>query len=122
MIKKLLVAGLLVLSMLSFAQEDTKMSEEDQKKMEEGMKMLFSSKIEVDIDKSIFTMNEGNMYFTEDQKSGIVLMAVPQSFAKMKENMSKDKKKEGMEVIDKGETTINGQKVLFMKSQTQKDG
>ncbi len=120
--KNLLVLGLLVLSMFSFGQTDTSMSEEDSKKMEEGLKMLFASKIEMDIDKSMFTMNEGNMYFTEDQKTGIVAMAVPQSFAKMKENMGKDKKKEGMELVDKGEITINGQNVLFMKNETKKEG
>jgi len=119
--KKLLVAAFLIVSTLCVAQNDT-LTAQDKENMEKGLKMLFDSKIDMDIDKSVFTMNEGNMYFTDDQKIGIVAMVVPQSFAKVKESMNKDKKKENMQLLDKGEISLNGQKVLFMKNQTEKEG
>lgn len=119
--KKLLVSGFLLFSLIGFAQTDS-LSVKDQENLEKGLKMLFDSKISMDIDKTIFTQNEANTYFTEDQKSGIVGMVVPQSYSKMKAKLDEGKKKEGMEVVDKGELIMNGQKVLFMKSLTKKEG
>jgi hypothetical protein len=113
--KKLLVAVFVFVSVVGMAQ-DSKMSKEDEKKLEEGMKMLFDSKIEMTIDSSVYPANEGNTYFTEAQDAGIIAMVAPKSFSKMKEDMNKKK-----DVVDKGEITLNGQKILFMKN-TKKKG
>ncbi|MBL7886943.1 MAG: hypothetical protein JNJ52_09360 [Flavobacterium sp.] len=118
--KKILASCFLLISLIGFTQTDS-LSVKDQEDLEKGLKMLFDSKISMDIDKTIFTQNEANTYFTEDQKVGIVGMVVPQAYAKMKAKLDEGNKKEGMEVVDKGELIIDGQKVLFMKSLTKNE-
>jgi hypothetical protein len=115
--KKLLVAVCLFVSAFGIAQ-DSKMSKEDEKKLEEGLKMLFDSKIEMTIDRAVFPANEGNTYFTEAQDAGIIAMVAPKSFAKMKEDMDK----KGADAIEKGEMIIDGQKILFIKQIKEKEG
>ena len=118
--KKILASSFLLISLIGFTQTDS-LSVKDQEDLEKGLKMLFDSKISMDIDKTIFTQNEANTYFTEDQKVGIVGMVVPQAYTKMKAKLDEGNKKEGMEVVDKGELIIDGQKVLFMKSLTKNE-
>src|SRR6476660_911400 len=107
--KKLVLAVCLAFALTGFAQ-DQKMSKEDEAKLEQSLKMMLDSKIDMTIDSSVFTVNDGNTYFTEAQDAGIIAMAAPKSFAKMKEDMDK-KSEPGAE---KGEMTIDGQKILFM--------
>jgi len=114
--KKVIVAVCLLLSAFGVAQ-DSKMSKEDEKKLEESLKMLFAAQIEMAIDGNVFPTNEANSYFTEDQKAGIIAMIAPKSFDKMKKDM-----KNQTEAVDKGEMTLNGQKVLFVKNIKEKDG
>jgi len=120
--KKLLVAVCLLVSMFGIAQEDKKLSAEDQEKMQKGMAMLFDSKIAMDIDAKVFPTNEGNTYFNEAQTAGIIGMLVPQTYEKLKAKMGEDVKKPGVTIIDKGETTLGGEKVLFQKAKREKDG
>lgn len=115
--KKIILALCLFVSAFGAAQ-DSKMSKEDEKKLEESLKMLFAAQIEMTIDSNVFPVNEANSYFAEDQKAGIIAMVAPKSFDKMKLDMEKEKKG----TIDKGEMVLDGQKVLFIKSIKEKDG
>ena len=115
--KKVLVALCLFVSAIGIAQ-DSKMSKEDEKKLQEGFKMMFESKIDMNIDSAVFPANEANTYFTEAQDAGIIAMVAPKPFAKMKEDMEK----KGTDAIEKGEMTLDGQKILFIKQVKEKDG
>jgi hypothetical protein len=115
--KKLLVAMSLVASIFASAQ-DQKTATADEEKLEQNLKMLFDSKIDMAIDNTVFTVNDGNSYFTEAQDAGLIGMIAPKSFEKMGKDL--EKKSEG--ILDKGEMILDGQKVLFIKKSKEKDG
>jgi hypothetical protein len=115
--KKLLLAVCILLSASGIAQ-DSKMSKEDEKKLEESLKMLFDSKIDMTVDAAVYAINDGNTYMTESQDAGIIAMMAPKSFAKMKDDLEK----KGNDAVDKGEMSIDGQKILFIKQIKEKEG
>lgn len=119
--KKILVLGLLFLSFYGFGQNDT-ISEKDEEKLLNAMSKMFNSEFDIEIDASVYSVNQGNSYFTEDEKSAIIAMLVPASFEKMKADMNKDKKKEGLKTLEKGELVMNGKRVLFVKQLLEKEG
>ena len=107
----------LVASIFASAQ-DQNAAKADQEKLEQGLKTLFDSKIDMAIDNAVFSVNDGNSYVTEAEDAGIIGMIAPKSFEKMREDL--EKKSEG--ILDKGEMTLDGQKVLFIKKSKEKDG
>ena len=113
----LIVIIAMLFASAGFAQEDDVIEEEVE--IKESINSIFNSVIEMDIDKSIFPVSQGNSHFTEDKKSGIVAMLVPSSF----ENLKKDlENQEGPEVLDKGELKTEGERILFLKQSVEREG
>lgn len=119
--KKIVVFCLLLLSFSGFSQE-VQISPEDEKMFKDALGSMFNSDFDFDIDTSIYTVNSGSTYFTEDERAAIVPMLVPVSFEKMKEDMNKENNVENFKTIDKGEVEMNGKQVLFIKQLVENEG
>ncbi|WP_298897460.1 hypothetical protein [uncultured Psychroserpens sp.] len=118
--KYLIVIVAMLFTSIGFTQEDDVVEEEIE--IKEDFNMLFNSVIEMDVDKSIFTMSQGNSHFTEDQKSGIVAMLVPSSFEKLEKDLKNELSKEGTETLDKGELKDGDKRILFLKQSMEREG
>ena len=112
-----MLAACLFATIYCTAQEQNSKDESAAAKLE----MAMNAKIAMDIDQSIYTMNQGNTYINADQTAGIVAMVAPKSYAEMKSSL-KDGKAGDMEILDRGEMTIGGKNVLFMKGAKKQDG
>ena len=114
--KKLILAACLFATIYCPAQDQNSKNESAAAKLE----MAMNAKIAMDIDQTIYTMNQGNTYINADQTAGIVAMVAPKSYAEMKSSL-KDGKAGDMEITDRGETTLGGKNVLFMKGTKKQD-
>ncbi len=121
MIRKIVLIVALSIGVAGFGQDDG-VSKADEDKMEKGVLMLSDSVIEMDVDEDVYSITQGNSYFTSDQKSAIIGMVVPSSYKKMKEDMGNQEAREGVEIIDRGELIENGKKVLYMKHKLEREG
>ncbi|MCD2260683.1 hypothetical protein [Psychroserpens luteolus] len=119
--KYLIVFVSMLFTSIGFTQEDDVVEEEIE--IKEDFNMLFNSVIEMDIDKSIFTMSQGNSHFTEDQKSGIVAMLVPSSFEKLEQDLKNELTEDkDTDILDKGELKNDGKRILFLKQSIEREG
>lgn len=121
--KHLIVFFTILFSINAFSQEDKSQKDEDYEEIKKSMmSMLLSSVIEMDIDKSIFPVSQGNSHFTEDKKSGIVAMLMPSPFDNLEEDLKKEESKDGALIIDKGELKNEGKRILFLKQSIEQEG
>ncbi|MBO6607590.1 MAG: hypothetical protein JJ905_05850 [Psychroserpens sp.] len=102
---------------LTIQAQDTK-SDED--KMAQYMELM-SKKIEMEVDTALFIEATPNTYVSESPKAVIMAMYVPESYENSKKKMNENADP-AFQVSDKGETEINGVKVLFMKGTSSAEG
>ena len=81
---------------------------------------LQKKKVNIDIDKSIFTSVHQNMYVSKNPDALILALFIPISYDKQKVKMNNKTIAEGMEF--KGEITINNEKVLLLSGNIIKKG
>jgi hypothetical protein len=96
---------------------DTKDGQEKMARMME----LMGTKIEMDVDTSLFLEVSPNTYVSENPKAVIMAMMIPDTYENSKKKMDKDAGGK-FEVTEKGETEINGVKTLFMKGSSEAEG
>ncbi|WP_298900201.1 hypothetical protein [uncultured Psychroserpens sp.] len=118
--KYLIVIIAMLFTSIGFAQEDDVIEEEIE--IKETINSMFSSVIEMDIDKSIFPITQGNTHFSEDQKSGILAMLVPSSFENLEKDLENEQSKEGIKTLSKGALKTDGNRILFLKQSMDRDG
>ncbi|WP_299338179.1 hypothetical protein [uncultured Psychroserpens sp.] len=118
--KYLVVFITMLFTCIGFTQEEEVKNEVE---VEKKLDILFNSVIEMDIDKTIFTLSEGNSHFTENQKSGIVAMLAPSSFEKIEKELANEiTQDKGSEILDKGELKNDGKRILFLKQSMEREG
>ncbi|WP_055435025.1 hypothetical protein [Lacinutrix algicola] len=122
MIKKSILLITLCICAFGFSQQDDTSKPEDEK-LEQALSLMYKSDIDMEIDEKVYSIVQGNSYLTEDQKSAIIGMVVPSSYADMKKDLENQKAKAGMTILDKGEVTHeDGKKILFTKSSLEREG
>jgi hypothetical protein len=102
----LLSIGFLFLAINSFSQTETISS-----KSEEKVNLKSKPQITTDVDISVYVIQQGNSYYTKDEKSAIQAEVILMPFETMKNNMQKS----SSDIVDKGEVNIKGVNVLFVK-------
>ena len=118
--KKVVFVFALVVSTLSSYSQNDSISKSSEEELDQFLSMLFTTVVEMDIDKDVYTVTEENSHFTADKSSGIIPMVVPATYKKMKKDVIKSKAKKGRKVLDKGEIIENGKSILFLKEKTKK--
>lgn len=101
---------------------------QDQKKDKEKIDMMaelnkvFSTKVRMDVDTTIFETHQGNMYISESEKAFIMTMVAPQSIAKAEEKMNEPEKSHDYKILEKKKVVHEGRTILFQKAEAEKDG
>ncbi len=116
--KKLILLFAIGLMTFSVQAQDTKTSDEN--KMAQYMELM-SKKIDMEVDTALFIEATPNTYVSESPKAVIMAMYVPESYENSRQKMNENVDP-AFQVSDKGETEINGVKVLFMKGTSSADG
>ncbi len=118
--KKLCIVFAMLFMAFNVQAQETTMSDADQEKMTRMMELM-SQTIEMDVNTELFSKVSTNAYVSEDPKAVIMAMLTPEDYETSKEKMKNDVG-DKMDVKDKGETEINGVKVLYMKGTTEAEG
>ncbi|MFT5892288.1 MAG: hypothetical protein ACI9Y7_002398 [Dokdonia sp.] len=119
--KRILLIAMMSMTLLSYAQEK-KPQADNSKKVADVMGMISGSEVVMDIDEALYPISQGTSHFAEGEKAGIVSMIVPASFEKMKEDLEKQKSKQGVEILDRGVKEIGGREMLFLKQRIDREG
>lgn len=116
--KKLLttkIVGIIILlltSINSFAQEDETVEE-----------LKSQIKIDMNFDKTLYPLNEGNMFYSNEPKAVIVAVDIPQKYEDMKNELNNDSDAEDLKDVKKGEFEEAGKKVIYFTGiMTDEDG
>lgn len=83
---------------------------------------MFSAKIDIEIDSSLFDQKTGNIYFSEKYNAVFMMLSIPQGIEKAAEHMEGERKKDGYKEVSSGRYEVNGKKVLFEKGTIKKNG
>lgn len=118
--KNLLFVFALSIMTLTVQAQETETKDPEQEK-NTRMLELMTQKIEMDVDTSLFLNASLNTYVSESPKAVIVAMMVPESYETTRQKMNENVDP-AFQVSDKGETEINGVKVLFMKGTSAAEG
>lgn len=118
--KKLFLLLAIGLTTFTIQAQDKETTKGDQDKMTKYIELM-SKKIDMVVDTSLFIEATPNTYVSENPKAVIMAMYVPESYEDTKKKMD-DNVDTAFQVSDKGETEINGVKVLFMKGTSSADG
>ncbi|MDH7447707.1 hypothetical protein [Aquimarina sp. 2201CG14-23] len=80
---------------------------------------IFNDQIAMDVDETIFVIDNGTNRATEDMSAGIMKMLAPQPYEIFKERMmSEPESQNGVTSLGLEETELEGKKVLVQKSMT----
>ena len=120
--KRILLIGMILISMISYAQVVTAPQDEDAKKLKSTLELLNGAEVVMDVDTNLYPKLEGMSYFSEDEKAGIVPMVVPASFEKMKEDLEKQKDQPGVEILEQTAKEIGGKELLVLKQRINREG
>lgn len=84
---------------------------------------IFNTKIEMEIDSSLFPQKMANFYISESPVGVLMAMSVPQDYLEAKEDMfDGEGKSEIRKIKDKGSFMNNGLEISYAKGITKKDG
>lgn len=113
------ITTLVLLSFSALAQSD-----KDSLSVNFGKELdkMFNSKIEMDVDKTLFPTKESSFYINEEEKAMIMTLLAPQSFPKAEEHFNKENQKEGYKLLEKKKFKHNGKNILFQKGTMEEDG
>ncbi|WP_130285692.1 hypothetical protein [Aquimarina brevivitae] len=83
---------------------------------------VFGDQIIMEVDETVFVIDNGTNRANEDMSAGIMKMLAPQPYATFKERMlQKQNEQQGIEVLSIEETELEGKKVLLERSKTLDD-
>jgi hypothetical protein len=111
----------LLLSIASFGQSTESKKSEDVNVARE-LDKAFNTKVDMDVDTTIFDSRQGNIYLSEKHKAMIMTMVAPQSIGKAEEIFNKEKAKKNYTITEKKKLSNNGRTILFQRGETEKDG
>lgn len=116
------IAALVLLSFSAFAQSDDKNVDSLSANLGKELDKMFNSKIEMDIDNTLFPNKQSSFYINEEEKAMIMTILAPQSFPKAEEHFNKENDKEGYKLIEKKKFKHNGRNILFQKGTMEEEG
>ncbi len=77
---------------------------------------VFNSEIKIEVDETVFVIDNGSNRVTEDMSAGIMTMLAPQPYQMLKEQLEKEPNQEGYTLISIGEIEREGRIILQQKS------
>ncbi len=84
---------------------------------QEAIDNLFNSEIKMDVDETIFVIDNGTNRATEDMSAGIMKMLSPQPYLILKERIEKEPENQnGVTSLGVEEIELEGKKILVQKS------
>ncbi|WP_299434352.1 hypothetical protein [uncultured Aquimarina sp.] len=93
--------------------------EEIAEEVENAMGDIFSDQIAMEIDETVFVVDNGTNRANEDMSAGIMKMLAPQPYDTFKEKMMNEPEEQnGVTSLGIEETELEGRKVLVQKSMT----
>lgn len=93
--------------------------EEITEEVENAMGDIFSDQIAMEVDETVFVVDNGTNRANEDMSAGIMKMLAPQPYDTFKERMMEEPEEQnGVTSLGIEETEIEGRKVLVQKSMT----
>ena len=116
-----LLAFMLFVSTASFAQTEAQ-TDSVAEYLANQIKKVFSTKVDMNVDATLFPENEGNIYMNEKAKAMIMTLVAPQSFAKAEEHFDKESKKDGYKLLEKKKFSQDGKNFLYQKGSLKVDG
>jgi hypothetical protein len=116
-----ILTALFMFPVSSFAQTDGE-ADSLTNLVAEQFKKVFSTKVELDIDATLFPAQQGNFYINEEEQAMIMILVAPQSFAKAEEHFEKETEKDGYKVLEKRKFTHDGKNILYQKGSLEADG
>ncbi|WP_299247195.1 hypothetical protein [uncultured Aquimarina sp.] len=97
----------------------TETKEEISEEVQDAMGGLFNDEITMEVDETVFVVDNGTNRANEDMSVGIMKMLAPQSYDAFKERMMKEPEEQnGVTSLSLKEVELEGRKVLVQKSMT----
>ncbi len=94
-------------------------SESFDNEVKETMNNIFNSEIQMEVDESVFVIDNGTNRVTEDMSAGIMKMLSPQSYEVIKLQLENEPENQnGVTSLEIKEIDLGGKKVLVQKSMT----
>ncbi|MEW7290341.1 hypothetical protein [Aquimarina sp. 2304DJ70-9] len=93
-----------------------KTQEVSQEEAAQTLNDVFNSEIKIDVDETVFVIDNGSNRVTEDMSAGIMTMLAPQPYGQLKEQLEKEPSQEGYTLVGIEEIEIEGRIVLQQKS------
>ncbi len=97
-------------------QENSKQDEVSQDDVNSALSDVFNSEIKIEVDETVFVIDNGSNRVTEDMSAGIMTMLAPQPYEKLKEQLKKEPSQEGTTLIGIEEIEREGKIILQQKS------
>jgi hypothetical protein len=120
--KTLLVCiALFICSNLSFGQNSTD-TDSLTNALAGMINKMLTTKIEMDIDTTLYPNHSGNMYISNEPKALIMSMLVPQDYETAKEHLEKRESKKNQDIKETGEFEENGKKILYRTGVVKEEG
>ncbi|SEL69297.1 hypothetical protein SAMN04487910_3064 [Aquimarina amphilecti] len=97
----------------------TETEENNSEELQDALGGLFNDEIVMEIDETVFVVDNGTNRANEDMSAGIMKMLAPQPYDAFKEKIMKEPEEQnGVTSLGVKETEIEGRKVLVQKSMT----
>jgi len=101
-------------------ESTTHISPEDEKKA--ALNNIFNADIKMEVDETVFVIDNGTNRVTEDMSAGIMKMVAPQPYDLLKKRLEEEPENQnGMTSLGIEEVELEGKKVLVQKSMTLDD-
>ncbi|MDG5492345.1 hypothetical protein [Psychroserpens sp. SPM9] len=120
MMKKTLTALAIFMMIFNVQAQDTEEKDAGKDKMARMMELM-AKEIAIEVDTTLYKSAGANTFVSEDPKSVIMAMMIPDSYENSKKKMT-DNADVRFQITDKGETELNGVKVLYMKGISEAEG
>jgi hypothetical protein len=104
---------------IAIAQKKKKV---DEREVAEALNMVFNTKVDMDLDTTIFDTHQGNMYISESHKALVMTMVSPQSIQEAEEKFNKPSEKKNYKIVEKKKIEHEGKIILYQKAEAEKDG
>ncbi len=97
-------------------QERLPPNEVSQEEVNKTLSDVFNSEIKIEVDETVFVIDNGSNRVTEDMSAGIMTMLAPQPYENLKAQLKKEPNQEGTTLIGIDEIEREGKIILRQKS------
>ncbi len=96
--------------------QSEKTQDRTQEEVDQVLESVFNSQVNIEVDETVFVIDNGTNRVTEDMSAGIMTMLAPQPYDQLKIQLEKEPKQEGYTLVGIEEIEIEGRLVLQQKS------